>query len=179
MAPPESKEITVVTPTPPDAAPASLARIIRAIFPHDRLSDGPYLRSAETILRNVTGSAHQYGVVAEGVRSLEAVVGGDLQAVAVDELSRILQSIRQTEFFQILLTSSVVTLYSDPETWELLGYEGASFDQGGYLHRGFDDLDWLPDPRITEYDGEPLVEYLPPVPGLQVSFSDTKKVATI
>ena len=31
--------------------------------------------------------------------------------------------------------------------------EGASFDQGGYLHRGFDDLDWLPDPRTAEYDG--------------------------
>lgn len=170
----------MITPASPDAAPtASLARIIRAIFPHDRLGDGPYLRSAETILRNVAGSAHQHGVVAEGVRSLEAVVGGDLQAIPVDELTRILQNIRQTEFFQILLTSSVVTLYSDQETWELLGYEGASFDKGGYLHRGFDDLDWLPEPRITEYDGEPLVEYLPPVPGVQVSFSDTKKVATI
>ncbi|MCK3770821.1 hypothetical protein MZK47_14160 [Microbacterium aerolatum] len=170
----------MVTPTPPDAAAAaSLARIIRAIFPHDRLGDGPYLRAAETILGNVAGSAHQHGVVAEGVRSLEAIVGGDLSAVPVDELTRILQSIRQTEFFQILLTSSVVSLYSDPETWELLGYEGASFDKGGYLHRGFDDLDWLPEPRITEYEGDPLVEYNPPVPGLQVSFSDTKKVATV
>jgi hypothetical protein len=36
--------------------------------------------------------------------------------------------------------------------WDLLGYEGPSFDKGGYLHRGFNDLDWLPEPRITEYD---------------------------
>jgi hypothetical protein len=34
----------------------------------------------------------------------------------------------------------------------LLGYEGPSFDKGGYLNRGFNDLDWLPDPRITELD---------------------------
>jgi hypothetical protein len=52
----------------------------------------------------------------------------------------------------------VVALYNDHEVWELLGYEGPSFDQGGYLNRGFDDLDWLPDPRIEEYDKEPRVE---------------------
>ncbi len=25
---------------------------------------------------------------------------------------------------------------------------------GGYVARGFDDLDWLPDPRVTEADGD-------------------------
>ena len=38
----------------------------------------------------------------------------------------------------------------DPEVWSLLGYEGPSFEHGGYLRRGFDDLDWLPDPRVEE-----------------------------
>ena len=45
-----------------------------------------------------------------------------------------------------------MTLYSDPEVWELLGYEGPSFDKGGYIDRGFDDLDWLPDPRIEHLE---------------------------
>jgi len=48
----------------------------------------------------------------------------------------------------------VLTLYNLPEVWEALGYEGASFDKGGYLTRGFNDLDWLPEPRIEEYTGE-------------------------
>ena len=34
--------------------------------------------------------------------------------------------------------------------WPKFGYEGSSFEHGGYLHRGFNDLDWLPDPRVTE-----------------------------
>ena len=51
----------------------------------------------------------------------------------------------------------VVALYDDREVWELLGYEGPSFDKGGYVDRGFDDLDWLPDPRISESDA-PRVE---------------------
>jgi hypothetical protein len=161
-------------------ATAKLARALRAIFPHDALAEGPYLRSAEAIAANVSGSPHQLGVVVEGIRSLEALVGGDLTAITIDDLSGILRHLQQTEFFQIMLTSAVVTLYSDQEVWELLGYEGYSTEKGGYIDRGFDDLRWLPEPRITEYEGDDeLVGYVPPVPGLQVSFDNTKKVPTI
>ena len=45
----------------------------------------------------------------------------------------------------------MVTLYNDKEVWDVLGYEGASFDKGGYVNRGFNDLDWLPEPRIEEH----------------------------
>lgn len=157
-----------------------IAAVIRAIFPHDSLAGGPYQRSAETIVANVSSIPHQLAVVVEGMRSLDALCGGDLTALTTDELSGVLRHIEQTEFFQILLTTAVVTLYSDPETWQLLGYEGASFDKGGYINRGFDDLHWLPEPRIEEYAGDDqLVEYVPAVPGLQVSFDKAKKVATI
>ena len=27
--------------------------------------------------------------------------------------------------------------------WAHIGYEGSSFERGGYLQRGFDDIDWL------------------------------------
>jgi hypothetical protein len=140
------------------AATAKLARALRAVFPHDGLPEAPYLRSAEAIVANVSGSTH---------------VGTDL-------LSGILRHLEQTEFFQIMLTSAVVTLYSDHEVWDYLGYEGFSSEQGGYISRGFDDLSWLPEPRILEYVGdEQLVEYVPAVPGVQISFDNTKKVATI
>jgi hypothetical protein len=46
--------------------------------------------------------------------------------------------------------------------WAALGYEGSSYDKGGYINRGFNDLNWLPEPRIEEYDGpvtfEPIWE---------------------
>ena len=46
---------------------------------------------------------------------------------------------------EVVRSTAVVEVYSDTATWRRLGYEGPSFAQGGYLHRGFDDLDWLPD----------------------------------
>lgn len=163
-----------------DAATRRLAHALRAIFPHDGLSDAPYLRSADAIIRAVSGSARQTGVVIEGLRGLDALAGGDLTALDPDGLGAVLRHLTQTEFFQLLLTSAVVSLYSDPEVWEHLGYEGFSSDKGGYLTRGFDDIDWLPAPRTAEYDGaDALVEYVPAVPGMQLSFDATKKVPTI
>jgi hypothetical protein len=37
----------------------------------------------------------------------------------------------------------VVSLYNQPAVWSLLGYEGSSYEKGGYLNRGFDDVNWL------------------------------------
>ena len=73
-----------------------------------------------------------------------------------------LREIADAPFFRMIRSVAVVAIYDDHETWELLGYEGPSFDKGGYLHRGFDDLDWLPTPRVEEYDGpDALVEVAP------------------
>jgi hypothetical protein len=55
-----------------------------------------------------------------------------------------------TAFFEAVRSKAIVTLYDDHEVWSLLGYEGPSFEHGGYLDRGFDDLSWLPDPRVEE-----------------------------
>jgi len=62
-----------------------------------------------------------------------------------------LKSIEGSAFFNHVRGTSVVTLYNDKEVWDILGYEGASFDKGGYINRGFNDLDWLPEPRIEEH----------------------------
>jgi hypothetical protein len=37
----------------------------------------------------------------------------------------------------------VTGLYNNKEAWPLFGYEGASADKGGYITRGFDDINWL------------------------------------
>jgi hypothetical protein len=48
-------------------------------------------------------------------------------------------------------------LYDDVEVRTRIGYPGPSYAEGGYMHRGFDDLSWLPEPRVEEA-AEALVE---------------------
>ncbi|WP_212721872.1 hypothetical protein [Nocardioides dongxiaopingii] len=143
------------TPEPAaDLAPA-LVRLLRAAYPHPSFPDGPYERTAQAILDQLDADLWHRLALERGLATLE------LRAAAsgseVDE--KLLREIEDAEFFRFIRGVTVTTLYNDPEVWELLGYEGSSFEHGGYLHRGFDDLDWLPDPRIEEYDGpEQLVE---------------------
>jgi hypothetical protein len=37
----------------------------------------------------------------------------------------------------------VVSLYNQKDLWTKFGYEGSSADKGGYINRGFNDIDWV------------------------------------
>ena len=58
--------------------------------------------------------------------------------------SRCCSSIEQTAFFQKVRGDLVVSLYNQKELWPKFGYEGSSAEHGGYIKRGFADIDWLP-----------------------------------
>jgi len=55
-----------------------------------------------------------------------------------------LRKIESTPEFFFVQRNSVRFFYDNLEVWAAFGYEGASVHLGGYLRRGFDDLDWLP-----------------------------------
>ena len=46
-------------------------------------------------------------------------------------------------FFQKVRSSLITGLYNNKELWPFFGYEGESASKGGYIARGFDDLDWI------------------------------------
>ena len=58
--------------------------------------------------------------------------------------SRCCKAIEQGALFKKLRGDLLVTLYNNKEVWPKFGYEGASADKGGYINRGFNDIDWLP-----------------------------------
>ena len=135
----------------------ALVRLLRAAYPHDSFPVGPYERVADKILDQVDDDLWLKLALEQGLDTLEqAGLDGSQDPETAEKL---LREIEEAEFFKLVRAVTVVALYDDHEVWELLGYEGESFSKGGYLDRGFDDLDWLPDPRIEEYDGpEAFVE---------------------
>ncbi len=54
-----------------------------------------------------------------------------------------IRRIEGSEFFRLLRTTTIEHLYRDKAVWQILGYEGSSVEFGGYVDRGFDDIDWL------------------------------------
>ena len=137
-----------------DRQAKTLLRLLRAAYPHPSFPDAPYERTAKTIEDAGRGN----DILVDGLDDLDTRAGGEFAGLDDERATAIITEIAATPFFSLVHSTTVVGLYDDHEVWDLLGYQGASFDKGGYLHRGFDDLDWLPDPRVEEYDGEPRVE---------------------
>jgi len=153
MTPPESNPQSVTT-TLTDDARRVLVRVIQVAFPHPRFPDAPYERTAQRIIDAARESTWSWLQLTQGLRSLDDLASGSFVDADDEQAFALLRGIEQTDFFNLIRRLSVLNLYDDHEVWDLLGYEGPSFEKGGYLHRGFNDLDWLPEPRITEYDAE-------------------------
>jgi hypothetical protein len=157
-------DASMPTLSPAAVSPAgrrTLIRLLRVAYPHAAFPDGPYERTADAVLEKVSGSVFQALSLHHGLASLDGPGGNfvDLDDAAAYAL---LRRAEHADFFELIRSVAVVSLYNDQETWSILGYEGSSYEHGGYLHRGFDDLDWLPSPRIEEYDGpEEFVEVAP------------------
>jgi hypothetical protein len=120
----------------------------RTMYPHADLSDRVYARVATKLAEGAAGDEAAEAVLADGVASLDA---GGPPFVERDDAARLaaVRAIEGSPFFELVRGTAVVEVYSDTETWKLLGYEGPSYAQGGYVNRGFDDLDWLPEPEAA------------------------------
>ena len=144
------------------SACAALVRLLQVSYPHPRFPAGPYERTADEIISQVDVSLWHRLCLVRGLESLDAAAGGSFVDLDDATALELLRTMCDAEFFRFVRGVAVVTLYNDHEMWDLLGYEGESYSQGGYIDRGFDDLDWLPNPRIEEYAGpETLVEVAP------------------
>jgi hypothetical protein len=60
-----------------------------------------------------------------------------------DDRVAILKSMEGDAFFQKIRGNLVTGLYNNKNAWPLFGYEGESASKGGYIDRGFNDIDWL------------------------------------
>lgn len=147
-----------------DEATESLVALIKAAFPHEAVPDAAYRRAAATVQAAAEDTTWMRVKLAQGLDSLQALAGGAFTELTAQEALPLLLRVQHTTFFGFVRQTVVVSLYEDEEVWDALGYEGPSFDKGGYIDRGFDDLDWLPDPRIEEYDGEPLQDVVSDLP---------------
>lgn len=162
-----------------DEARSVLIRVIRVAFPHPRFPDGPYERTADTILKEAENSTWFRVALTQGLLTLSHLAGGDFRDLNQEDATRVLRRIEATEFFGFIRRTTVLNLYDSKDVWDILGYEGSSYDKGGYIDRGFDDLDWLPNPRIETYDGpKKLVEVAESVPLARVRAADTFSQAT-
>lgn len=121
----------------------TLFKLSREIFPHSKLGDAPYWKVVGDLDAAAQKDPAVAKLLADGVAGLDGRKFAELNDAQKVEAIR---SIETTPFFQKVRGVELQTLYSDPAIFTALSYQGPSYPMGGYLHHGFNDLDWLPNP---------------------------------
>lgn len=126
----------------------TLLVLARDIFPHDRISDRYYLQALEPLEAQAAADDKLKSLLSEGVAALDRLAKLRFRKAyaALDKESErlsLLYVIEHGAFFQKVKGHLVTGFYDNKAVWPLFGYEGSSWEKGGYLNRGFDDIDWL------------------------------------
>lgn len=127
---------------------ATLVKMARDIYPHDKLGDQYYAKVIEGIDAAAKDDAAAKTMLKDGVTALNQAAigmkyGSYSQVSSEDERVAILQSMETTPFFQKIRGALITGIYNNQDVWPKFGYEGESASKGGYINRGFNDIDWL------------------------------------
>ncbi len=124
----------------------ALLQMVNGLYPLDGLSDAVYERVARAIADDIASSPEKTELVEQGLAELETSASdGNWGQLDQEQRETILETLQSGEFFGYVKNQVIHLLYSDPEVWKLIGYGGSSIEHGGYINRGFDDIDWLPE----------------------------------
>jgi hypothetical protein len=127
---------------------ATLVRLARDIYPHDRLADKFYAIAMKAHDEKAKKDDKVRADIEKNVAELNAIAkkahGADYANVGWEkERVAILRGIQKGKFFQGIRGGLVVSLYNQPDVWPTFGYQGESASKGGYIARGFNDINWL------------------------------------
>ena len=124
-------------------AAKTLVRVTRRMYPHDALGDMYYARVVEALDEKAAADPEMAQLLKDGVAELDGLYGVEWLELSDGNQLEALRQIEGTPFFDAVRSTTVVELYNNPLIWRHFGYEGPSYEYGGYLERGFDDLGWL------------------------------------
>ena len=121
----------------------SLQQICYRLFPYPEVGDEPYRLAVSAMSVMAKDDQGVRSLIKQGIDSMDSkqdkawIELGEAQQIAI------LEQVEQGDFFQWLYGVALNQIYTNKEIWDHIGYEGSSMEFGGYLNRGFDDIDWL------------------------------------
>ena len=114
----------------------------RQLFPHDQLGDEYYWVVVESIDKDMAASPELVTQIRAGLTQLNEAAGGDFTSAGTDKQLAALKELETTPFFATMLSKTQFYFYNNNRVWSKFGYEGSSWEKGGYINRGFNDVTW-------------------------------------
>ena len=122
-----------------------LILVARDIYPHDKVPDRFYAIAMKSYDEKAAADPATKAQIESFIASLDGAAGKGGYAGLGWESQRValLRAVSNSPMFETIRSGLVVSLYNQPEVWPIFGYEGESYSKGGYIKRGFDDIDWI------------------------------------
>ena len=124
----------------------ALLQMGKVLYPHKGLPDAVYALLAKDLDGAAGKDPKTAQMLGEGVAALDTAAGGNFVTASDAKKLEAAKSLEGTPFFKTVRGQCITSLYDNDMAFAHFGYPGASWDRGGYLNRGFNDLKWLPDP---------------------------------
>ena len=118
----------------------------RVLYPHPKLPDAVYALLAKDLDADAGKSAETLTLLRDGVAALDKAAGGSFATASEAKQLEIVTAMQGQPFFNAVRGKCITALYDNDIAFVTFGYPGASWDKGGYITRGFQDLKWLPNP---------------------------------
>lgn len=124
----------------------TLAAFAHDLFPHPRVPSSLYDKIASRLQQQAAASPVSRETLLDGLMQLHSLAGPTgWPALAGKQREDAVRKLQGGPFFNLVRATAVVVLYRDQRVWDLIGYGGNAIAKGGYLHHGFNDIDWLPE----------------------------------
>lgn len=128
-----------------DEVAAMLARLARLLYPHAAIADSVYAEVMADILAATADDPALAATLSTAQDVLDRAQAGDWFELAADRQLAALRAAEAEDFFAAVQVAVRDRFYTHAAVWEHIGYPGSSVEHGGYVERGFDDIDWLPE----------------------------------
>ena len=120
----------------------------RVLYPHKKLPDAVYALLAKDLDAKAAGADATASQLREGIAGLDKAAGGSFVKAKPAKRLAVVKAIEGTPFFNTVRGQCVTSLYDNDMAFAAFGYPGSSWEKGGYITRGFQDLKWLPAPPL-------------------------------
>lgn len=125
----------------------AMVRMARLLFPHDAMSDEVYGSVLDAALTGAADDRSFASTLQAAEKALNAARHHNWLDLDENEQIAVMLELQGEAFFTAIQGAVRAGLYLNPVFWKHIAYPGSSKEFGGYLHRGSDDIDWLPEER--------------------------------
>lgn len=118
-----------------------MSRFAAHLFPIEGVEPDSFDSVGLALLDNPDLSAP----IDSAIEALNAAAGSDWFSQDKSAQIEAMASVETQPWFTTLFVMSRAAFFDLPQVWTVLDFEGPSIEFGGYIDKGFDDIDWLPE----------------------------------